>query len=90
MKKESSIKINILEKEKSFGELLPKALAVFAAAFGFSAMFFSAFGKNPPLFGILIGLAAAACVFISGKKLGKFVPLALSGISVLRCSLFRF
>ena len=82
MKKESSIKINILEKEKSFGELLPKALAVFAAAFGFSAMFFSAFGKIPPLFGILIGLTAAACVFISGKKLGKFVPLALSGISV--------
>ena len=82
MKKESSIKINILEKEKSFGELLPKAVAVFTAAFGFSAMFFSAFGKIPPLFGILIGLAAAVCVFASVKKYGKFMPLALSGISV--------
>ncbi|MBQ5666968.1 MAG: hypothetical protein IIV40_02220, partial [Oscillospiraceae bacterium] len=82
MKKESSIKINILQKEKSFGELLPKAVAVFAAAFGFSAMFFSAFGKLSPFFGILIGLAAAVCVFLSKNKYGKFVPLALSGISV--------
>ena len=82
MKKESSIKINILQKEKSFGELLPKAVAVFAAAFGFSAMFFSDFGKLSPLFGILIGLAAAVCVFLSKKKYGKFVPLALSVISV--------
>ena len=82
MKKESSIKINILEKEKSFGELLPKAVAVFAAAFGFSAMFFSAFGKLSPLFGILIGLAAAVCVFLSVKKYGKFVPAVLSGTSV--------
>ena len=81
MKKESSIKINILQKEKSFGELLPKAVAVFAAAFGFSAMFFSAFGKLSPLFGILIGLAAVS-VFLSVKKYGKFVPAALSGISV--------
>lgn len=82
MKKESSIKINILEKKKSFGELLPKAVAVFAAAFGFSAMFLSAFGKLSPLFGILIGLAAAFCVFLSKNKYGKFVPMALSGISV--------
>ena len=32
MKKESSIKINILQKEKNAMELLPEALAVFAAA----------------------------------------------------------
>ena len=82
MKKESSIKINILEKKKSSGELLPKAVAVFAAAFGFSAMFFSAFGKLSPFFGILIGFAAAVSVFLSEKKYGKFVPFALSGISV--------
>lgn len=82
MKKESSVKINILQKKKSFGELLPKAVAVFAAAFGFSAMFFSDFGKLSPLFGILIGLAAAVCVFLSENKYGKFVPFALSGISV--------
>ena len=82
MKKESSIKINILRKEKSFGELLPKAVAVFAAAFGFSAMFFSAFGKLSPLYGILISLAAAVGEFLSENKYGKFVPFALSGISV--------
>ena len=61
MKKESSVKINILQKKKSFGELLPKAVAVFAAAFGFSAMFFSDFGKLSPLYGILISLAV--CFF---------------------------
>ena len=82
MKKESSIKINILQKEKSFGELLPKAVAVFAAAFGFSAMFFSDFGKLSPLYGILISLAAAVCVFLSENKYGKFVPFVLLGISV--------
>ena len=82
MKKESSIKINILRKEKSFGELLPKAVAVFAAAFGFSAMFFSAFGKLSPLFGILIGFAAAVCVFLSKNKYGRFVSFALLVISV--------
>ena len=82
MKNENSLKINIKQKKETFRELLPKAVAVFAAATGFSAMFFSAFGKLSPLFGILIGLAAAVCVFLSKKKYGKFVPLALSGISV--------
>lgn len=83
MKKESSIKINILQKEKSVAELLPEALAVFAAAGGFSAMLIKAFsvGINPA-FGLLIGVAAAICVFFSGKKTGKFAPLAVSAICI--------
>ncbi|MBR6658126.1 MAG: hypothetical protein IKL18_08170 [Oscillospiraceae bacterium] len=83
MKKESSIKINILQKEKNAMELLPEALAVFAAAGGFSAMLIKAFaiGTNPA-FGLLIGVAAAICVFFSGKKTGKFAPLAVSAICI--------
>ena len=83
MKKESSIKINILQKEKSVAELLPEALAVFAAAGGFSAMLIKAFsvGINPA-FGLLIGVAAAICVLFSGKKTGKFAPLAVSAICI--------
>ncbi|MBQ3530333.1 MAG: transglutaminase domain-containing protein [Oscillospiraceae bacterium] len=83
MKKESSIKINILKKEKSVAELLAEALAVFAAAGGFSAMLIKAFsvGINPA-FGLLIGVAAAICVFFSGKKTGKFAPLAVSAICI--------
>ena len=83
MKKESSIKINILQKEKSLAELLPEALAVFAAAGGFSAMLIKAFsiGTNPA-FGLLIGLAAAICVLFFGKKNGKFAPLAVSAICI--------
>ncbi len=83
MKKESSIKINILQKEKNIAELLPEALAVFAAAGGFSAMLIKAFaiGINPA-FGLLIGVAAAICVLFSGKKTGKFAPLAVSAICI--------
>lgn len=83
MKKESSIKINILQKEKNAMELLPESLAVFAAAGGFSAMLIKAFaiGINPA-FGLLIGLAAAICVLFSGKKTGKFAPLAVSAICI--------
>ncbi|MBQ3500842.1 MAG: hypothetical protein IJA70_05405 [Oscillospiraceae bacterium] len=83
MKKESSIKINILQKEKSVAELLPEALAVFAAAGGFSAMLMKAFaiGINPA-FGLLIGLAAAVCVLFSGKKTGKFASLPVSAICI--------
>ncbi|MBQ5329613.1 MAG: hypothetical protein J6J15_10600 [Oscillospiraceae bacterium] len=83
MKKESSIKINILQKEKSVAELLPEAFAVFATAGGFSAMLIKAFaiGTNPA-FGLLIGLAAAICVLFSGKKNGKFAPLAVSAICI--------
>lgn len=83
MKKESSIKINILQKEKSVAELLPEAFAVFAAAGGFSAMLIKAFaiGTNPA-FGLLIGVAAAICVLFSGKKNGKFAPLAVSAICI--------
>ena len=83
MKKESSIKINILQKEKSFGELFPKMAAVFAAAIGFSGMVFSAFGKIEPLFGILIGFIAAACLFFSQKKFGKYIPFVVSAICLL-------
>ena len=83
MKKESSIKINILQKEKSVAELLPEALAVFAAAGGFSAMLIKAFSVGiSPAFGIFIGAAAAICVFFSGKKTGKFSPLAVSAICI--------
>ena len=83
MKKESSIKINILQKEKSVAELLPEALAVFAAAVGFSAMLIKAFSVGiSPAFGIFIGAAAAICVFFSGKKTGKFAPLAVSAICI--------
>ena len=83
MKKESSIKINILQKEKSVAELLPEALVVFAAAGGFSAMFIKAFSVGiSPVFGIFIGAAAAICVFFSGKKTGKFAPLAVSAICI--------
>ncbi|MBR2041389.1 MAG: transglutaminase domain-containing protein [Oscillospiraceae bacterium] len=83
MKKESSIKINILQKEKNATELLPEALAVFAAAGGFSAMLMKAFSVGiSPAFGLLIGVAAAVCVFFSGKKTGKFAPLAVSAICI--------
>ncbi len=83
MKKESSIKTNILQKEKSIAELLPEALAVFAAAGGFSAMLIKAFsvGINPA-FGLLVGLAAVVCVIFSEKKTGKFAPLAVSAICI--------
>ncbi|MBE6893872.1 MAG: hypothetical protein E7482_07680 [Ruminococcaceae bacterium] len=83
MKKESSIKINILQKEKSVAELLPEALAVFAAAGGFSAMLIKAFSVGiSPAFGLLIGVAAAVCVIFSKKKTGKFAPLAVSAICI--------
>ncbi len=83
MKKESSIKINILQKEKSVAELLPEALAVFAAAGGFSAMLIKAFSVGiSHAFGIFIGAAAAVCVLFSGKKNGKFAPLAVSAICI--------
>lgn len=83
MKKESSIKINILQKEKSIAELLPEALAVFSAAGGFSAMLIKAFSVViSPAFGIFIGAAAAICVFFFGKKTGKFAPLAVSAICI--------
>ncbi|MBR3936161.1 MAG: transglutaminase domain-containing protein, partial [Oscillospiraceae bacterium] len=83
MKKESSIKINILQKEKSLAEILPEAVAVFAAAGGFSAMLIKAFsvGINPA-FGIFIGAAAAICVLFSGKKTGKIAPLTVSAICI--------
>lgn len=89
MKKESSIKINILQKEKSVAELLPEAFAVFAAVVGFSAMLTKAFsvGINPA-FGLLVGLAAAVCVFFSGKKTGKFAPFAVSAICIAAVFVF--
>lgn len=82
MKNESSIKINILQREKSIKELLPEAAAVFAAAGGFSAMLIKAFsvGMNPA-FGLIIGFAAAVCFLLSKGKTGKYVPFALSLIS---------
>ncbi|MBQ7937178.1 MAG: transglutaminase domain-containing protein [Oscillospiraceae bacterium] len=83
MKKESSIKINILQKEKNAMELLPEALAVFAAAGGFSAMLIKAFSVGiSSAFGLLIGVAAAVCVLFSGKKIGRFAPLAVSAICI--------
>lgn len=83
MKKESSIKINILQKEKSVAELLPEALVFFAAAGGFSAMLIKAFSVGISLvFGLLIGLAAVICILFSGKKNGKFAPLAVSAICI--------
>lgn len=84
MKTKNSLKLNIKEGgAKSFGELLPTAAAFFFAASGFSALFFSAFGKLSPLFGILVGFAAAVCVFVSQKKFGKYIPSALSVICLL-------
>ncbi len=83
MKKESSIKINILQKEKSVAELLPEALAVFAAAGGFSAMLMKAFSVGiSPAFGLLIGFAAAVCALFPGKKTGRIAPLAVSAICI--------
>ncbi len=83
MKKESSIKINILQKEKNAMELLPEALAVFAAAGGFSAMLMKAFSVGTsPASGLFIGAAAAICVLFSGKKIGRFAPLAVSAICI--------
>ncbi len=91
MKKENSLKINPAEKKKlSTGELLPKATAVFAAAFGFSAMLSASFGfeKMSLFFGTIVGLLAAACVFLYQKKFGKHIPLAVSGISLLAVLVF--
>ena len=93
MKTKSSLKLNIKNGgAKSFGELLPGTFAAFFAAFGFSAMVFSAFERLSSFFGVIIGLAAAVCVFISGKKFGKLVSFAISGIclfSVLMVPDFR-
>ena len=50
MKKENSLKINPAEKKNlSIVELLPKALAVFTAAFGFSAMLSGSIGYTSKL-----------------------------------------
>lgn len=79
MKKESSIKINILQKEKRVAELLPEAIAVFAAAGGFSAIFIKAFSIGAsPVFGLVIGFAAAICALFSGKRIAKIAPLSAS------------
>ena len=93
MKNKNSLKLNIEEgTAKSFLEILPGAVFVFAAAFGFSATAFSAFGKLSPIFGIIIGFAASAFVFLPQNKFGKFVPFSVSGIclfSVLAVPVLR-
>ena len=83
MKNENSFKINIKQREETFCELLPKAAAVFAAATGFSGMAFSAFGVTEPLFGMIIGIIAAVCLFFLQKKLGKYIPFAIAAVCFL-------
>ena len=86
MKKENSLKINSAkEKLKNFPGLLPGAAAVFAAAAGFSAMLFGAVSSPglSPFLGVATGIAAAAFVLLSDKKIGRYIPFAVSAVCVL-------